>query len=535
MLKGTATIELTNVKTGEKEVYTEENMVTNALRDLLTDDPLALANCCTGCSTQMAPITSNALSGILLFENALEEDPDKYIPPNNNVIVGYANTAVNTTADPKRGSGNQTEQGFTEDNKGYKFVFDFTTSQANGTISAIGLTSDAAGLCGRGSKYTAYNPVRGTRYCEKEVAEFSTNTVPSDDLVILSWLTALVPEKNEAISVWTSDANTIECKRFGAALTSVGFRESAISRPSKKILEEKTITTTTFGKSVSSSSTRTFYNAFVDGGDRYIWGFEHANNAGGNSSGNASVNWIKIKIDDFTFEEGTWTLAAQLNAFAYTYDEGNMFTKMNTLAYQPSSIYWRGVCKWKNCCVHNGYLYCFNYSKTGVYKIELANPSNIKFMPHPDGQVLDISIDSPSMLRGDTTHPVLASANGLDVRGDDIVFQNGVIENDEIIPVGTKTSISWTQYDLWLRPYPSNYPVGFAHSVSPRLNVGLNKVRWYATGYAPDSSTLNASLTMCASLMPNMVYLATINNLSKPVQKTADKTMKITYIIREEE
>ena len=29
-------------------------------------------------------------------------------------------------------------------------------------------------------------------------------------------------------------------------------------------------------------------------------------------------------------------------------------------------------------------------------------------------------------------------------------------------------------------------------------------------------------------------YLATINNLETPVTKTADKTMKITYILREE-
>jgi hypothetical protein len=29
-------------------------------------------------------------------------------------------------------------------------------------------------------------------------------------------------------------------------------------------------------------------------------------------------------------------------------------------------------------------------------------------------------------------------------------------------------------------------------------------------------------------------YLATINNLSEPVTKTADKTMKVTYIIQEQ-
>jgi hypothetical protein len=31
MLKGKATIELTNVKTGEVEIYEEENMITNAV------------------------------------------------------------------------------------------------------------------------------------------------------------------------------------------------------------------------------------------------------------------------------------------------------------------------------------------------------------------------------------------------------------------------------------------------------------------------------------------------------------------------
>lgn len=531
MLKGTATIELTNVKTGEKEVYTEENMVTNALRDLLTDDPLALSSCCGGVRTYMAPVVKNALAGILLLENALEEDPDKYIPPNNNVIVGYANTGVNTTADPKRGSGNVSEQGMTEDKKGYKFVFDFATSQANGTISSIGLTSYAAGLCGRGSKYTDYNPVRDTRYISNEAVAFTSNVVPTDNFLLLSWLTALVPEKNEAISVWTSGANTIECKRFGAALTSIGIGESAISQPSKKILEEKTLTTTTFGKNLSSSTSRTFYNAFVDGGDGYIWGFE----CSGNSSGNATVNWIKIKIDDFSFEEGTWTLAARLRSVAITKDYACALTKVGTFKYESYNNGWKVSGRVKNLCVHKGYLYCFNYAKTGVYKIELANPSNIKLILHPDG-----SVDVPDCVSvydidsSEYSKPVLVGTIGLDVRGDDIVFQNGVIENDVIIPTGTKKA-SYSYYDYYSTSYPVNYPYGFAHLVSPRLNVGLNKVRWFVVGNTPSSETSNATLVFKAALMPNMLYLATINNLSKPVQKTADKTMKITYIIREEE
>lgn len=42
MLKGTTKIELTDVKTGEKEVYENHNMVTNALKDIFK--PLGLSN-----------------------------------------------------------------------------------------------------------------------------------------------------------------------------------------------------------------------------------------------------------------------------------------------------------------------------------------------------------------------------------------------------------------------------------------------------------------------------------------------------------
>ena len=41
MLKGKAKIELTNVKTGEKEIHESENMITNFFNDLFTPDPYA--------------------------------------------------------------------------------------------------------------------------------------------------------------------------------------------------------------------------------------------------------------------------------------------------------------------------------------------------------------------------------------------------------------------------------------------------------------------------------------------------------------
>ena len=47
------------------------------------------------------------------------------------------------------------------------------------------------------------------------------------------------------------------------------------------------------------------YGIFCDGGDGYWYGFSNQ----ANSSGNATMLWIKIKKSDYTFTEGSWTLS----------------------------------------------------------------------------------------------------------------------------------------------------------------------------------------------------------------------------------
>ena len=44
-LKGTAVIELTDVNTSEVETYVEENMVTNAVNNILGLNPMAIFYC----------------------------------------------------------------------------------------------------------------------------------------------------------------------------------------------------------------------------------------------------------------------------------------------------------------------------------------------------------------------------------------------------------------------------------------------------------------------------------------------------------
>mgnify|MGYP007112574677 CR=1 FL=1 len=142
MLKGTATIELTDVKTGRKEVVRHDNLVTNAIRDLLTLNPLGMRfrsysntnNNTSDLSEEdmyhelgasfeagMLPICPKAIGGILLYGDTLEENPAKYYAPMSNPLVGYSSNDVNATADTRRGSMNPTESGPLEDGSGYRF------------------------------------------------------------------------------------------------------------------------------------------------------------------------------------------------------------------------------------------------------------------------------------------------------------------------------------------------------------------------------------------------------------------------------
>ena len=138
MLKGHAKIELKNEKTGKLDVIEHDNMITNGLNNILA---IATSMFSTeDLNSQYFPLNNKGMGGLLLFQNTLDESADNTLIPleENNPLIGYASNDVNSGTDTKRGSRNLTES-IKLDN-GYKFVWDFTTSQANGQISALALT-----------------------------------------------------------------------------------------------------------------------------------------------------------------------------------------------------------------------------------------------------------------------------------------------------------------------------------------------------------------------------------------------------------
>ena len=160
MLKGKSTIELTDVHTGKKEIYRDENLVTEAIADILnTNIQGAMFNnpYFDGKYGEdwMLPIYSRLTGGLLLYQNPVEEDPANIYAPLDNPLIGYASNDANNTEDIRRGSRNLTESKTVDG--GFKYVWDFATSQANGTISCISLTNV---LAGKGTQYDSNYFVR---------------------------------------------------------------------------------------------------------------------------------------------------------------------------------------------------------------------------------------------------------------------------------------------------------------------------------------------------------------------------------------
>ena len=173
MIKGNTKIELTNIHTGKKEVIEKHNLITNHLKNTLewlhtwgftTDISSKL-------QTRQFPVYDKCMGGIILFGNTLNENADNVMLPmvEEDDVVGYASNNVNTTENKKRGSRNITES--EKVSNGYKMVWDFGTSQANGVISAVALTDAYA--CDRSGIFSDI-----CNRCGSKKRSFPSNVTP---------------------------------------------------------------------------------------------------------------------------------------------------------------------------------------------------------------------------------------------------------------------------------------------------------------------------------------------------------------------
>lgn len=459
MLKGKSIIELTDVRTNKKEVYEEENLITNAVPDLLRLNPMGLMypigeSRITEYDKEIFPIAKKCYGGILLFEDKLLEDPDKIFAPSDNQIIGYASNDVNGTDAPKRGSANLTET--TPLENGHKFVWDFSTSQANGRISSLALTHY------RGGKYF-YGDTHGKDpFILLNRTYFYNNRELSDSF---NGCVEMDLENNSLVSIWPIDEKSIELIKLKVPFTSIGL-DDPINGKANYTEEKITIDVSEF----FGQCYEWYETCFYDGLDGYWYGF-----------GTKREKLVRIKInkDDYSTKTDVWSLNS-----IHLPTLGRYNRKTSSYCHRYSY-----------CCIKNGYLYVIGqYSTDKVYKININNPVDISIIEL--GKKVDTSRYS-------------GEYNYLYNWGDYILGIDFAIDiNDQVI---VKDDSS---YDGKL----PKYLMTEVKTIGP-LAIGFG-------GYEEKFYKL---------LYLHTPYLGTINNLSSPILKTADKTMKITYTLTEEE
>lgn len=141
-IKGKTRITLTDIRNGSREVFEDENMITNAVANVYNSNYLGVTD-----YYSMMPIW-HMFGGIMCFSQTLPENANSFYPPNNSVAIMTANAGqtAHSTASTTRGNPDGTLTQITNDK--ITLAWQWGPNQGNGTIACCCLTHQQAGDCG---------------------------------------------------------------------------------------------------------------------------------------------------------------------------------------------------------------------------------------------------------------------------------------------------------------------------------------------------------------------------------------------------
>lgn len=324
MLKGHAKIELTDVKTGEIQVFEEHNLFTNIIDELANNNAFALS-AVAGDMSGYIPLATRALGGVLLFKEVIEEDPQVMFPPV--APIAYAGNSTDAGTDIRMGTYNKTES--KQLANGYQHIWDFTTSQGNGTIACIGLTHYSVGNGFPGSMYQSL---------------FSDNSQETNT----RWFNDFKCMNKFALFFvgYDTASEHIQVRKLNTIVNTLKSVNARLFSPSMNYDNVEGIV-------IESESDK---NIVKNGGiifevrpNGHCIGYAHS----GNSSGDAYIYTCDIDVNTLTHKEGHFSISGvQLPSF--------------------------GTGASKYAVIRDHYLYCYKYGNyTKVLKINLNNTTDI--------------------------------------------------------------------------------------------------------------------------------------------------------------
>ena len=448
-MKGKTIIELTDVKTKKKEVLKDDNLVTDVLEKILTLNPNGLLTNIN--KDTFYPIVEKTVGGILLFKDKITEDKNTSFVSTSNECIGYAGQVEGVQENPLQGSFNKQESKATSN--GYKFVWDFGTSKANGKISSVCLTNAKAG---------------GGYFGTKSNGETNRIKLGEDKYLIKDTDTEMKKKYVNVVEANFEENYIVSIVPESDHLRIIKSREPLLNfrlDDSLSFLNEKNITET---KIKYKKSYGTYgVCVYVDAENYYLLKTS-------TSGGNTNVTKLKINKANNSIEETEFTLEnvkiENIGGYSLDYD------------------YYRTI----KSVLRGGYVYAVSTDEKYVVKFAINNP-------------VDVTKIEPKFTLKTGSVSSHTTGCGMYILGDMIIGTNFTIDkNDKVTEIAQSDLSTIECIPLSYGPFLLGY---FANGESSGDKY-LRKVLYLITPYS-----------------------ATINNLSKTVEKTADKTMKITYYL----
>lgn len=448
-MKGKTIIELTDVKTKKKEVLKDDNLVTDVLEKILTLNPNGLLTNIN--KDTFYPIVEKIVGGILLFKDKITEDKNTSFVSTSNECIGYAGQVEGVQENPLQGSFNKQESKATSN--GYKFVWDFGTSKANGKISSVCLTNAKAG---------------GGYFGTKSNGETNRIKLGEDKYLIKDTDTEMKKKYVNVVEANFEENYIVSIVPESDYLRIIKSREPLLNfrlDDSLSFLNEKNITETKIKYKKSYGT----YGVciYVDAENYYLLKTS-------TSGGNTNVTKLKINKANNSIEETEFTLEnvkiENIGSYSLDYD------------------YYRTI----KSVLRGGYVYAVSTDEKYVVKFAINNP-------------VDVTKIEPKFTLKTGSVSSHTTGCGMYILGDMIIGTNFTIDkNDKVTEIAQSDLSTIECIPLSYGPFLLGY---FANGESSGDKY-LRKVLYLITPYS-----------------------ATINNLSKTVEKTADKTMKITYYL----
>lgn len=484
-IKGHVKITLHNCRTGKNEVIEGENIVTNAMRDILDANYVGGINYSKIFGTE--GLWKKWFGGVLLYEQAHTLDPDNYYPQpdsDNHLFAHAGQNPIDPLYDDDLTRGNPVAAAFIQTEDTVKQVWEWGSARGNVPdgryIRALSLTHSDVGDAGLGSSSHVFSQLTPL----ESIGGFTSNSRIAGKEVFAQYDEA----HGVAFAIgndgeWKNGNQAFETNKITVYKRKFPFSKAGIyqTQVSDGRFEEKFTITISFNIYAQPC----FY---FDQVNKRLWLFTNYTSA---SSYSKSV--IKYSVIDcenqIEYAHGTITSDTE-NIAPLGYGD-------NTTFYGGGRSVFTGI-------VFDGtYFYFPTGINTGAGDIEerLTGYQKINFSNQADQTT--ISLNSGEI--GKFWSPMYSG--GL------LVSMGGVVNGDTLYPCQSN----------WNTPFSTGYSV---FATQP------NRPSSYITQL--DSLRLDSASDICPrDIFVNKLLNMTLFNLPSPIQKTSSQSMTVEYTLQE--